>query len=306
MKIMYIGHIRIFGRNQSFGGEMTLMLKIYVENKLKPTVKPLVIVPHYVILSKLEDQLTSADSGWANHHKKRLYIFRQFQKVLARGKPSRTSNGSVRFVRYLKEQTLTFTFFSGRPNIEMFKEKGLWRVRGERIERNNLQGSCNTSSDGIETIPYFPLFQFLSEEAFAVWLVDQTHALSLSLNSSCPSHYNPQALYFTMCISHPYSWVKDWLNLPWGTQSGLKIFGVSGEVMVPWAETGSGSIVFLWTARQGAYSFVEHSNWRSKYSGDLFISCSPHKIWKCSVIHSVGQKRMSLPHFLQWLFHVPV
>lgn len=63
MKIMYIGHIRIFGRNQSFGGEMTLMLKIYVENKLKPTVKPLVIVPHCVILSKLEDQLTSADSG---------------------------------------------------------------------------------------------------------------------------------------------------------------------------------------------------------------------------------------------------
>lgn len=37
-------------------------------------------------------------------------------------------------MRHLKEQTLTFTFSSGDPKAEMYQEKGLWRVRGERIE----------------------------------------------------------------------------------------------------------------------------------------------------------------------------
>lgn len=65
--------------------------------------------------------------------------------MLARGKPTRTSTGSIKFVSHLKEQTLTFVFSLEIPKAEMFKEKGLWRVRGEMIEIKNLGCLSKTS-----------------------------------------------------------------------------------------------------------------------------------------------------------------
>lgn len=88
-----------------------------------------------------------------NNHN-RLYMFKQFQKVLGRGKPPRTSNGSVKCMRHLKEQTLTFPFPRETESGDVSRER---TVESKGRKDWDKTKTYKTSSESIGTIYYLSL-----------------------------------------------------------------------------------------------------------------------------------------------------
>ena len=89
-----------------------------------------------------------------NNHNNRLYMFRQFQKVLGRGKPPRTSNGSVKCMRHLKEQTLTFPFPRETESGDVSRER---TVESKGRKDWDKTKTYKTSSESIGTTYYLSL-----------------------------------------------------------------------------------------------------------------------------------------------------
>lgn len=140
---------------------MTLISRIYRKNKHSQALVPLSLCHCFLppmLLRKLEDTLTSAYSEWASSHKNRCHIFRQFWKVPARGKPTKTKTKYMKLVKHLKEKKHWYLqFIEGHQKQRFFlKEFGKWGEKGKRQRAREVHVKHTQRGRG-HPIPFSPI-----------------------------------------------------------------------------------------------------------------------------------------------------